>query len=244
MRSKPAFAALVVAGVAIGIAVYAWPAAAKLPKPVVIHSAPPRQLPVVGTLQNTPDAHDFDLSQLIPPGSQINRVWYAPARTHRERVLVEWTDPDRYVRWGHLGQRIARWGLTLWSSTGSRWQAVRIPVVEFPGPSPADIYVAFADVTGDGRADLLFEQDPGTNHGCGPHQVFATSPNGLTTRVFSAYLCETPLRADHGLLVLDMGDYIRNDAVCCPSFREDLRLRWDGRRFVQDSVRVYKSAPF
>jgi hypothetical protein len=244
MRWKVSIAALAIVGAAVGIAVYAWPAAAKLPKPRVIHTAPARQLPVARTLRGDYEAHDFDLSQLIPRGSRINRVWYAPARGYHRQVLVEWTDPHTYVRWGHLGQRIARWGLTLWSSTGSRWQAVRIPAIEFPGPGPADIHIAFADVTGDGRADLLFEQDPGTNHGCGPHQVFATSPHGVTTRVFSSYLCETPLGGDHGLLALDMPNYIRNDAMCCASFREDLRLRWDGRRFVQDSVHVYKSAPY
>ena len=93
-------------------------------------------------------------------------------------------------------------------------------------------------MTGDGRADLLFEQDPGTNHGCGPHQVFATSPNGLTTRVFSAYLCETPLGGDHGLLALDMPYYLRNNAMCCPSLFEYLRLRWNGRRYVRTSLRI------
>src|SRR5262249_29381844 len=147
-------------------------------------------------------------------------------------------------RHGHMSPRPFRWGLMLWSFTGAgitaRWQAVEIPVIQWAPPDPQMLQIGFADVTGDGRADLLFEQDPITNHGCGPHRVFSTSPRGVTTLVFSSYLCETPLRSDRGLLTLDMPDYIRGDAMCCASFREKLRLRWDGRRFVQDSVHVYK----
>jgi hypothetical protein len=239
MRWRAAIAALVIVGAAAGIAVYAWPASARLPKPFVVHTAPPWQLPVVSTLSGDYQAHDFDLSQLVPRGSRIDRVWYAPARRYHQQVLVQWTDPHRHARWGKL-TREPRWGMTLWSFTGSRWRAVNIPVVQV---SPT-IRVAFADVTGDKRADLLFEEAPGTNHGCGPHEIFATSPPGVTTRVFSSYMCETTLRGEDGLLALDMPYYLRNDAMCCATFRENLRLRWDGHRFVQDSVHIFMSAPF
>ena len=238
MRWRALIATLAIAGAAAGIAVYAWPATAKPLKPLVIRSAAARRLPVIGTLRGVYYPQDFDLSQLIPRGSRINRVWYSPARKHHQQVLVEWTDRDRYIRWGHLRQRIARWGLTLWSSAGPGWRAVRIPVIEFPGPSPADIHIAFADVTGDGRADLLFEQDPGTNHGCGPHRIFTTSASGVTTQAFSSYLCETILHGDHGLLALDMPYYLHNDSMCCATYHEHLRLRWNGRQYVTASLHI------
>jgi hypothetical protein len=236
MRWRVALVALLIIGAAVGIAVYAWPASANLPKPFVVHTAPPRKMAVVRTLPGDYQAHDFDLSQLIPRGSRVNRVWYPPATRYHQRVLVQWTDPHRYVLWGKF-EREPRWGMTLWSFTGSRWRAVNIPVVQI---SPT-IRVAFADVTGDKRADLLFEEAPGTNHGCGPHEIFSTSPDGVTTRVFSSDMCETMLHGDHGLLALDMPYYVHNDAMCCSSFRENLRLRWDGRRYVEDSAHVFKS---
>jgi hypothetical protein len=236
MRWRAALAALVIAAAAVGIAVYAWPAAAKMPKPRAIDTGPPRQLPIAGALRGDSDAHDLDLSQLAPPGSRINGVWYAPAKGGHQRVLVRWTYRHRYALWGKF-VREPRWGMTLWSFTGSRWQAARIPVVQ----GPADIRVVFADVTGDRRADLLFEQAPGTNHGCGPHEIFATSPHGVTTQAFSSYMCETTLRADHGLLALDLPYYVHNDSMCCWSYTEHLRLRWDGRKFVRESVRMQKN---
>ncbi len=141
--------------------------------------------------------------------------------------------------WGALHNRTARWGLTLWSSVNSRWQAVKIPVTEWPGP---DFRVAFADVTGDGRADLLFEENPtGGSGSCGPHRIFSTSLRGDTTQVFSSSLCDASLSADHGLLAFDMPADLEPEPHCCPEFYEHLRLRWDGHRFVQDSLRFEKS---
>src|SRR5262249_53862211 len=168
-------ALVVAAGAAISIAVAAWPAAARQPKPLVIHTAPPLHLPVFRTLAGDYDPHYFDLSQLIPRGSRASEVWYAPAGGHRPRVLVDWTERGKQFRHGHQFPRPDRWGLTLWSFTGSRWPAVRLPVVQWAPPAGNEVRVAFADVTGDGRPDLLFEQDPMTNHGCGPHQIFSTS---------------------------------------------------------------------
>jgi hypothetical protein len=240
MRWRVAIAALTVAGAAVGIGVYAWPASAKLPKPIVIRSDQAQRLPVVRTFETPFHVHDFDLSQLIPRGSRVERVWYPTAKKNHEQVLVEWIDPHRYYPVGKNG-RTPSWGLRLWSETGRRYQAVDLPIQRADGNS-GEIRVALADVTGDGRPDVLFEQYPGTNHACGPHQVFTTSPRGVTTRAFSHYLCETGLFGDHGLLALNMPYYVHNDSMCCASFRENLRLRWDGRRFVQDSVRVFKSA--
>jgi hypothetical protein len=215
-------------------------------------------MPVVGAFRDyTYDVHDLDLSRLIPARAQVNRVWYVQRKDFRDAILIEWTDPTKRFAHGlgKLGPRPFRWGLRLWTSTptygpapagrprrlydGSRWRAVDIPVVKRMGTAgPNMSRIAFADVTSDGVPDLLFEQAPGTNHGCGPHQIFATSRSGVTTRTFSSYMCETMLQSDHGLLALDMPYYIRNDAMCCPSFRESLLLRWNGSRYVTASLRI------
>lgn len=238
MRAKRWIALLVALGAGIAIAVYVLPAASTL-KPLAIHVAPPRQLHVAQVLTGDNDPHGFDLSQLIPRGSRVNQVWYPSTQRNHQQILVEWTDPHRYVVWGALHNRTPRWGLRLWTETNStRWYAVDLPVVEWAGPSVSKVDIRFADVTGDGRPDVLFEQDPGTNHGCGPHQIFATPARGVTTRVFSSYLCETSVSGDHGLLALRLAYYAGNDPACCASYSESLHLRWDGRRFVRASVRI------
>lgn len=237
MRSRVAIAALLIAGAAAGIAFYAWPAAAKPPKALDIQISPPLQLPVVATVLGDDDPHAFDLARLVPTGSHVSDVWYPQSpRLHRQ-ILVEWIDPHRSYPVGKFGHTAA-WGLRLWTETSAvRWQAVDVPILRADG-NPGEIHVAFSDVTGDGRADVLFEQYPGTNHGCGPHAVISTSPRGVATRVFSSYLCETTLRGDHGLLALDMPYYLRNDPVCCWSKTEYLRLRWSGSRYETASLAI------
>ena len=239
MRPRSWIAALVALAAAIAIAVSAWPAAAKQRKPLVIHTAPPLHLPVVRRLRGDDDPHAFDLSRLVPRRSRVEQVWFAPSRKLHRQLLVEWTERHKHFRRGHMYPEPFRWGLVLWTETSAvRWQAVNIPIVRWGPPASNMLRIAFADVTGDARPDLLFEQDPITNHGCGPHQIFATSAGGAVTRVFSSYLCETILRGDRGLLALDMPYYLRNNAMCCPSLFEHLRLRWNGRRYVRTSLRI------
>jgi hypothetical protein len=239
MRPRRWIVALVAVGAAIALAVSAWPAAAKQRKPLVIHTAPPLHLPVVRTVLGDDDPHAFDLSRLVPPGSRVEQVWFARSRKRHRQLLVEWTERHRHFLHGHMYPEPFRWGLVLWTEKSAvRWQAANIPIVRWAPPASNMLRIEFADVTGDGHPDLLFEQDPITNHGCGPHQVFATSARGLTTRVFSSYLCETILRGEDGLLALDMPYHLRNEPVCCPSFYEHLRLRWNGRRYVTASLHI------
>jgi hypothetical protein len=239
MSSKRWIALLVAVGAAGAIAFYAWPASAKQLKPRGLDGSPPMGLPVVRTLGGDGDPHDFNLSQLIPHGSQASGVWYAG-----QQILVKWVNRHKHFRHGlaKLSPPPYQWGLVMWSEkSATRWQAVNIPVIRRNGMN-GDMRISFADVTGDGRADLLLEQHPGTNHGCGPHEAFATSrKTGVTTRVYSDYLCEAGLYGDHGLLALGMEYYIRNDSMCCASYHESLRLRWDGHRYVQSSVQIVKN---
>ena len=180
------------------VAVTAWPAGARSRRPLTVHIAPALRLSVVRTFRDyTYDVHDLDLSYLIPPRARLSRVWYLQRKDFRDTVLVEWTERNKHFTHGHMTPRPFRWGLRLWTSVptfgsarhlydGSRWRAVNVPIVRWAPPAPNMVRIAFADVTGDGHPDLLFEQDPITNHGCGPHQVFATSATGVITRVFSS----------------------------------------------------------
>jgi hypothetical protein len=119
------------------------------------------------------------------------------------------------------------------------WKGVAIPLLKV-SPGAPNLRVALADVTSDRHPDLLLEQYPHTNHGCGPHRVFATLANGRTWRIFKASLCETTLRGSGGLLALDRPYYERGDSVCCWSKVEKIRLRWNGRRYVRASDHIVR----
>jgi hypothetical protein len=213
-------------------------------KPLVVDSAPVRRLPAVARSLGPPDPHDFDLALLVPRRARVRQVWYLRGRHAGRQVLVEWIQSARAsIYTGDLPPHV-RWGLTLWTQRPRRaydyqapWQGVAIPLVRYPPGSPA-LYVRFADVTGDGDPDVLVEQDPGTNHGCGPHEVVATLAHRQVFRVFRAWLCETTLRGEHGLLALDLPYYVGHDSVCCWSKVERRRLRWNGRRYVVASDRI------
>jgi hypothetical protein len=89
--------------------------------------------------------------------------------------------------------------------------------------------------------DVLVEQYPHTNHGCGPHQVVATLTKGTTWRIFRASLCETTLHGIRGLLALDLPYYVNGDSVCCWSKVGKLRLHWNGHRYIRVSDRIVHS---
>ena len=108
-------------------------------------------------------------------------------------------------------------------------------------PASSTLRVAVGDVTNDRHPDVLVEQYPHTNHGCGPHEVVATLRNGRTVRAFrDATLCETTLYGVDGLLALDLPVYDRNDGVCCWSKVRKLRLRWQRDHYVVASDRTVK----
>jgi len=181
-------------------------------------------------------AHDLDLAQLVPARTHVVQVWFEP-----KQVLVEWNQ-NAPVR--EVGSYSGRWGLTLWTFAprpGVRpdlWRAVNIPVLRAAGPGAPYTEVSIGDVTGDGHPDVLVQQEH-WNQGCGPHEVIATLPNGQIWRVFNhGGLCNTIFEAKDGLLRLDMPYFTDHEPVCCPNKHEDLRLRWNGSRFVPESVHI------
>lgn len=212
-------------------------------KPLTVKSRPPMRLPFTAKATGPDDAHDFDLSLLVPRGARLRQLWYLHGRHSGSQALVEWIRSKRASVYSGDYPTGVRWGLTLWTQRPPRvdyqspWQGVAIPLVRYPPGAPS-LAVSFADVTGDGDPDVLLEQDPGTNHGCGPHTVVATLAHRRVYRVFAASLCETTLHGEHGLLALDLPYYEPGDSVCCWSKVERRRLRWTGRRYVIASDRI------
>jgi hypothetical protein len=203
-----------------------------------VASAPSVQLPLIAKVRGPTTPHDFDLSLLIPRGTRLRRVWFIHGGREADQVLVEWVRSGIVSLYSMDFPMDTRWGLTLWTQTPRErigfqvpWKGVAIPLLRFPPGSP-NIRVTFADVTSDRHPDLLVEQYPGTNHGCGPHQIVATRPDRTTWRIFRSWMCETTLRGSKGLLALDVPYYMPGDSVCCWSKVEKIRLRWNGMRYT------------
>ena len=242
-RAASCLAFLAAAGLAGGCGAAAAPGSEK---PLTVKSAPPNRLHVTQRAVGPPDAHDFDLALLVPRGARLRQLWFLRGRRAGSQVLVEWIRSKNASIYADDFPLHVRWGLTLWTQAPrwapnfqSPWQGEALPLVGYP-PGAPDLRVSFADVTSDGQPDVLLEQDPGTNHGCGPHSVIATLAHRRVWRVFRSWLCETTLHGDHGLLALDLPYYGPGDSVCCWSKVERRRLRWNGRRYVVASDRIVR----
>jgi hypothetical protein len=176
-------------------------------------------------------------------------VWYLHGGRQGDQILVEWSRSHRPFTYSQELSENPKtqpaWGLRLWTQTPRRfdfqapWVGVRIPTMT-DSPGAPQVELMISDVTSDGHPDVLVEQYPGTNHGCGPHQVVSTHA-GITRLVFRANICETPLGARRGLLTLQYGTGAL-PAVCCPSKLAKLRLRWNGRRFIVVWRRVVRAS--
>jgi hypothetical protein len=241
MRSRRWIALTALAGAAVATAVLAWPAAARQPKPLDIRGGPPLQLQVVRTVAGDVYPHDLNLEQLIPARTHVMQVWFIAGGGKPKQVLVEW---EQNAPVSEYGAYSGRWGLKLWTLRTPRgprppfWRAVNIPVFRGSGPGAPYTDVSIGDATGDGHPDVLVQQEH-WNQGCGPHEVVATLSNGQVWRVFNhGGLCNTIFAADHGLLKLDIPYFTDHEPVCCPNKHEDLRLRWNGTRYVTESVHI------
>jgi hypothetical protein len=236
MQSRSWIAGIALVAGLVGAALTAWPASAKPRKPLVVHIAPPLRLHVISTLPGDDRPHDLNLAQLIPARTHVMQVWFTGGGGQPSQVLVEWLQ-NKPIR--EDGPYSAHWGLRLWTfkPRRTRWQAVNIAVLRAIGPGAPFTSVALADVTGDGHRDVLIQQQ--WNQGCGPHEVVATFANGEVWRIFSAGpLCNADFEAAHGPLRVDMPYFTDHEPVCCPNKHEDLRLRWNGRRYVTASVHI------
>lgn len=151
---------------------------------------------------------------------------------------MEWHRVERVAPKGG-GEKYAApytvWRLVLWTHLG-RWRAHDVVA----GPtalSPIDD-IRFADVTHDGRLDLLVSDVQG-NHGSGPYRI-VTVRRGLPRTILSGTWSESSWRISHGSLTIN--EPRGGQSVCCPEFRAFLTFRWNGRRLVLSHTRLVRQS--
>jgi hypothetical protein len=168
---------------------------------------------------------------VTPHNAHLDRAWYVG----RGQVLVEWHRVERVSPKGG-GERYKApytvWRLVLWTRDKG-WH----PRYVIAGPtvlSPIDD-VRFADLTHDGRRDLLVSDVQG-NHGSGPYRVLAGGPRPAT--ILAGDWSESSWRVRHG--VLTIVEPRGGQSVCCPDFHAYLTYRWNGKRLVLASTRLVR----
>lgn len=203
------------------------------------------------------DTHALAVSDLAPPRAQVWDLWRIPANTAAPaQILVHWG------RGGYLLNGSGAYydaniqdGLVLWSPVSRKppdlkrtfdcavpWRAHVVLANHWrddtakPEPRGLDLYVDLADATGDGHRDVLVTSIIG-NHICGPRVVVAAFGTRVRT-IFRRDFCETYMTAQGGRLLFDEAHYVKDDSLCCPSFRHRFALRWDGSRLVTVANRL------
>jgi hypothetical protein len=169
--------------------------------------------------------------QLTPLGAQLDRAW----RVSPRQVLVEWHRVERVAPKGG-GEKYEApymlWRLVLWTRT-DRWRPSSIVGGSW-AQSPID-EVSFADLTHDGRPELLVSDVQG-NHGSGPYRVVLGGLRPVT--ILAGEWAESWWRVRDG--VLTIVEPRGGRSVCCPEFRAFVRYRWTGRRLVVAGTRLVR----
>ena len=198
----------------------------------------------VQVVDGPPDPRDIDLDHLVPHRGRIHYGWYVPAGRAAPAVVVGWSYPGQSVESAPSNRRYA---LTLWRRHDAGPGAARwTPQTLFRGsPFPFDRgSVRTADVTGDGRSDLLVTiMCNGCNHGVAAVSIFAYV-RGKVRRIYGEgfldgskgehvgvpgrVISETWWGAKDGLVWFDEPG--AGKSVCCPDYRRQTFLRWDGAR--------------
>lgn len=229
--------------------------AAVSPAPVPAPVSSPARL---GVVAGSDDPHRLDLAQLVPRGGTINHVWFVPQGRGRTQLLVAW-QRGRNAHDDRIDPR--RYALTLWNPEGRvknpgyeprDWvphplvTGSPFPIADYNGGSA----IRMADVTGDGRVDLLVTIGcTGCNHGTSVVFVAATlgrhvrkiyGRGFLSTKdpkvgVRGRVISETWWGAKDGLVWFDEAGAGRS--VCCPDYRIQTFLRWDGTRLKTIATR-------
>lgn len=183
------------------------------------------------------------ISRLLPRQATLDHVWYSSGRSGTGEIVIAWHHSH--------GHRISGWNdprryvLAVWHRTGAGDgpSAPLLQTLIHASPFPlSDRSVRFADVTGDGRDDLLVTVVcSDCNHGAAVASVYArfgrkmrriyghgslgvAKGPGANALVRGRNLTETWWGARNGMIWFD--EPRGGTAVCCPAYRLQTFLRW------------------
>jgi hypothetical protein len=147
-------------------------------------------------------------------------------------VLIEWHRVEHVAPKGGRGWDSPVWRLVLWTRT-DRWRPYHV----IDGPTVLDPIddVRLADVTHDGRADLLVSDVQG-NHGSGPYRV--VMGGGAPVTLLAGEWAESSWRVRHGALTILEPRGGRS--VCCPDWYAYITYRWTGTDLVVGRTRLVR----
>ncbi|HEV8603700.1 MAG TPA: hypothetical protein VGQ68_09945 [Gaiellaceae bacterium] len=181
---------------------------------------------------------------IAPPGSQVLDMRVLRSQTGPTQLAVAWRrgDPNDYP---------TEFGLTIWQRAGVRspWRRLyerRIPVSKLANIH--DLRLRTADVTRDGREDLLVFEDLDGSAGVYVYRLFTT--DGGNVRQIAARLSSE----DDSTVIANYGELVSYDGVgkdpksgsyihCCPRYWRRTVQRWNGERLVTAKITRTKSRP-
>ena len=171
-----------------------------------------------------------DLSPLVPPRADITftAVQTTP-HDPLDQLAIAWrrgSDPFASTN-----------GFVVWQRfEGPTWRAL-YAYTDRPGTGVLGITIEPGDVTGDGVADLLTNEQTGGTGVCGRWRVVA-SQSGAATEIFSRDTCDTEVAIAGGELRIREAVYEAGDPHCCPSAFRVTTLGWNGREWRETSSEV------
>jgi len=164
---------------------------------------------------------------------------YGPRDAERAIIRLRGAPSTLAVVWRTGDAELATGqGLILWRRAADSWRAVYSRRLNRRKYAHARIYKA--DLTGDGRQDVLLEEDQGGTAACGTWRVLAPEAAGVR-QVFRRSSCETWYTARNGTLLVNepVGPCPQTGgAIHCFGGRRLHRLKWNGERFERTSTRV------
>jgi hypothetical protein len=178
----------------------------------------------------------------VPADGRIDHVWHVSAGTGVPETVVGWSRRARHVP-GTLTDR--RYELTVWRrERPGHWMPTTL-FTDSPFPF-LESSVRTADVTGDGHRDLLITIEcNGCNHAVSTAAVYA-NVGGRMRRIYGKgfldgskgqqigapgrVITETAWGASKGMIWFDEPHYGPQSSICCPDYRVQTFLRWDGSR--------------
>jgi hypothetical protein len=171
-----------------------------------------------------------DLTPLVPPRAEVTfTALQTTPQDPLDQIAVAWRrGPDAFA---------STHGLVVWQRfEGPSWRAL-YAFTDRPSSGVLGITIEPGDLTGDGIADLLTNEQTGGTGACGRWRVVASEPGGAN-EIFRRDTCDTEIAVAQGELRIREAVYDPGDPHCCPSAFRAITLRWDGSDWRQTSSQV------